>query len=136
LGRATPHAIGPSWAVDLARLLFAEFSEALLLIDPSGHVQAANDGWLLLSGDSSEDVEGCPIEMLGGAGAPCEMADLFAAANAESTRRQAALSHRHRRGFDLSLDVQMEPVFASGGKIACWLVRARPAPLPSRQRRR
>jgi hypothetical protein len=130
LNRSEPRAIASSWAVDLARLLFAECSEALLLIDPSGHIQAANQGWLLLSGDSAEDVAGCPIELLGGAGAPCEIADLFAAANADGLKRRAALSHRHRHGFDLALDVAFDPVYASGGKIACWLVRARPAPQP------
>ena len=130
MNRSEPQAIAPSWAVDLARLLFAGCSEALLLIDPSGHIQAANTGWLLLSGDSAEDVAGCPIELLGGAGTPCEIADFFAAANADGRNRRAALSHRHHHGFDLALDVALDPVYASGGKIACWLLQVRPTQQP------
>jgi len=129
VSRSEPRVIASSWAVDLARQLFAACNEALLLIDPSGHVQAANQGWLLLSGDSAEDVEGCPIELLGGPEAPCEIADLLVAANADGQARRAALSHRHRHGFDLALDVELNPVYGSGGKIACWLVLARPTPL-------
>jgi PAS domain S-box-containing protein len=110
----------------LAGLLFDDSRDGLLLVDLHGRIAAANAEWLLLSGDSPEDVDRCPIELLGGAGAPQTLADLFTTARAMGTPQHAVLSHRHRHGFDIELEVAVEPILDDTGRTGIWLIRARP----------